>query len=267
MGAGIRGILCLTAACGLALPACAEAPATQTCFSHKPLTKESPKSDWDDIEKREVPSNLIVPPITKVQRVKDGAGNTNRDFYQVRFKAAPGQTAASVFEDLRANLRDRIFRNRWVGSFRGYDRANEEKWKSADPLGAVMTFVMVDTPGINAPDTPYFPLPDIPGTEWEKGSVVLSCISKTDFVFTTVTTPEDGVHPVSGSRGFGVAQDADGSIRIFTKAVDRVVDVGAYQAGAAIIFSSGDRIWKGMLKNLVDLYQAQEPSAFNFRKE
>jgi hypothetical protein len=266
MGQGIRGIICL-GACAFALPVVAQAPASPTCFDHRPLTKASPKSAWDDIANREVPASLALPPITQVQRVKDGAGNTNRDFYQVRFKAAPGQTAASVFQDLRTNLRERIFRNQLVGNFRGYDRKNEEKWKSSDPLGAVMTFVMMDTPGVKTPDTPLFPLPDIPGTEWEKGSVVLSCISETDFIFSTVTTPADGVHPVSGSRGFAVSLDADGHIRIMTKAVDRVVDHGAYQAGAALIFRGGDRIWKAMLKNLTDHYKAQEPSAFNFRKE
>ncbi|MFV5687459.1 hypothetical protein ACM55M_02400 [Flavobacterium sp. ZT3R25] len=62
------------------------------------------------------------------------------------------------------------------------------------------------------------------------GSVVCSEYTSNSWIFTTIEVPwglnqgQDGVHPVSGNREFGIIQNPDGSYTFYTRGVDRMTD-------------------------------------------
>jgi hypothetical protein len=83
-------------------------------------------------------------------------------------------------------------------------------WNSNNPLGAILH--------INIPS----PAGD--------GSVICSQYNNTSWTFTTIEVPwgpsegQDGIHPVSGNREFGIVQNPNGSYTFFTRAADRMTD-------------------------------------------
>lgn len=82
------------------------------------------------------------------------------------------------------------------------------------------------------------------GGGWiEEGSVVVSESSSSSWVFTTVYTPFDGSHPVSGNREFGFRRNGD-QVTFYTRGVDRMttpLDRIANTDGYA--FSQADALW------------------------
>ena len=239
MGVYASGRAMWGAACMLML--CS--PSGAACFNSAPLTKSSPRSAWQDLETFRADKSLN-PLIQQVQTVDGGVGNYNRDYWEITFRPVVGQTPQSVLADLRAGFGSIVFRRAPMGKFQGYDAANRAKWMSEKPLGAVMTFVLMDVVDL---------------VDFEQGSVVVSCASDTDWIFSTVTTAKDGVHPVAGNRGFAVRANADGTMSVVVKAVDRIVDAQPYAAAEAGIYFAGELIWKGMMANLRQRYKYLMP--------
>ena len=54
------------------------------------------------------------------------------------------------------------------------------------------------------------------------GSVVTSSYGSNQWTFTTVWTPADFYHPVSGHRTFGVVDNGNGYATFYTRGVDRI---------------------------------------------
>lgn len=63
------------------------------------------------------------------------------------------------------------------------------------------------------------------------GSVILSDYQNSylpsnyqshNFIFSTLVTPLDGFHPVSGNRKFGIYTDISGGFTFFTMGLDRI---------------------------------------------
>lgn len=203
--------------------------------------------NWRELEDMAVDAGLN-PLVQKVQQLKDnGHGKLNTDYYSITVDAS-GDQAHQLFATLRADLNRFIFDGTSY-SLSPYDNRNAAIWNSDQPKGAVMTFVLAGIAGVN----------------FEKGSVIVSCISPADLVFSTITTAKDGLHPVAGNRAFGVYAKNDGSLTIFTKAADRVINEGGFghlnESGRELLFEQGDNVWLGFIANIKNKMQTRNPRA------
>ncbi len=192
---------------------------------------------WKELRDLTVGGQLN-PAIESVLSLGTATGPLNTDYYAVTIDAA-GKSPQQIAQDLRSNLNEIVFGASSDQSFRPYDAANQNLWARANPTGAVMTFVLAKL-----------------GAEWEKGSVVVSCSSGADWVFSTVETDDDGLHPVSGNRGFGVVRNSDGSLTIFTKATDRATNSIFAALG---VFDQGHAVWSRFVDNLKQRYRDRNP--------
>lgn len=207
------------------------------------------RSNWSDLENLSV-ADTINPSIDHVQDLSTrGHGKLNIDFYGVSIDAN-GQTAEELFSYLRANLDELIFSGTTY-ALNSFDGENLGRWNSADPTGALMSFTLAGIDGV-------FPL--------EKGSVVVSCYSATSFVFSTVKTDQDGLHPVAGNRAFGVHDHGNGQLTIYVKAADRVVNEGIFAAvgefGRELIFDQGHQVWLRLLTTTSNKFSDRKPVQF-----
>lgn len=212
-----------------------------------PLVYE--RANWLELEKLKVSAD-INKRIDFVQDLQSrGHGSLNLDFYAITIDAN-GQPAESLFQYVRANLDSLVFGGT-AYALNAYNAANSDRWKSDDPTGALMSFTLAGIDGV-------MPL--------ERGSVVVSCYSSMNFVFSTVKTAKDGLHPVAGNRAFGVHDHGNGILTIYVKAADRVVNKGLFgKLGASLreeIFAQGHKVWLRMLKNLTEIFKERNPATF-----
>ena len=207
-------------------------------------------ADWDDVRLLKADKSLN-PAIEFVQTLGDtGAGDLNLDYYAITVDRTG--SAKGMFAEFRKQMGELLFRNKTATregfySLRGYDSANEAKWASSTPVGALMTFVLFQRAGM----------------EFERGSVVVACSDDTSFVLSTVNTPADGDHPVSGNRAFGIVDNNDGSVTFFTKAADRVKGSSYFdllgKAQRAATFRAGSTIWERLLDNISRAFSGKNP--------
>lgn len=216
------------------------------CVSPVSNPASAPRSAWSDVETL-VADSSSNSDIQKVQTIAGtGYGDINTDFYAITINKGE-QTAAKLMAELRSNMSEVIFAGSFY-SLSAYDATNAAKWASASPKGALMSFTLAKIPGV---------------MDLERGSVVVSCASDVDFVFSTVTTAKDGLHPVSGNRAFGVRDIGNGKLQIFTKAADRVINEGIFRAlpasGRKALFEQGHKVWLRLLDNLTTTHAARNP--------
>ncbi|MCT2408505.1 hypothetical protein NZD88_13220 [Chryseobacterium antibioticum] len=132
----------------------------------------------------------------------------NMDVYPVKISNMPEKspgvkyTPAEFFDYFRKNINNFTDINHGmfypvVESQYGID--DTQLWNSTNPIGALITIKI-------PPDN---------------GTVVCSGFGSQAWIFTTVKSPWDGEHPVSGNRLFGYSVDASGDMIIYTRGVDR----------------------------------------------
>lgn len=168
-----------------------------------------------------------------IQEIQNASGTTvNMDFFAVTIKSLPvingvQTTAESLLKYIRLNLND-FAKDAPFSPYNsgGYNDTN--MWNSANPIGAMLHIEIGMGPLGN------------------DGSVIVSETAADHWIFSTIKTPLDGSHPVSGNRRFGVYKNADGSVLIYTKGVDRITDMGGdwIQRASNIPFSSADQLWE-----------------------
>ncbi|MEL6701245.1 MAG: hypothetical protein AAFO58_06145, partial [Pseudomonadota bacterium] len=201
---------------------------------------------WSELEalKTSPPAGSGI--IKRQDIAANGQGALNLDFYSISIDAN-GQNAATLLAEIRANLNGLMFDGTSY-SVAPFDAANAAIWQSGAPSNAVMVFTLAEIPGV-------MPL--------ERGGVFVACASATDFVFSTLDMDDYGVHPVAGSRAFGVHDHGDGTLGIYVMAADRVVNEGRYAVlpGPAheLVFSQGDAVWQRMLNNIETQYKDRNP--------
>lgn len=217
-------------------------PQPVTCV--KPVTGANPpRSQWAELEAKAA-SAPMNPQIMRLQPIQDAMGEINTDFFAITIDAQ-GQTAPQLLLEYRANI------SRWIAGGSGgqslapYDATNAAMWNSPNYNNAVLSFVLWSLPII--------------GIQAETGAVVVTCSSATDWVFTTVTTIKDGAHPVSGNRSFGVLDNHDGTLMLFTKGTDRVIDQLPYNTSAPTVFEKGEAFWRHFLDNVAKQYATRHP--------
>jgi len=78
----------------------------------------------------------------------------------------------------------------------------------------------------------------------EDGTVVLTYRDPRRWIFTTVTAPGDGEHPVSGHREWGIVPVGPSDWVIYTRGIDR--PTGLLDAGMTpIVFGTANGLWDG----------------------
>jgi len=119
--------------------------------------------------------------------------------------------------------------------FEPYSDEDQLKWDSNDPEGALMKFKIYT--GIS---------------NLEDGSVVTSRADDYGWTFTTVYSPDDRTHPVSGNRDFRFTTKGvkDESI-FFTAGVDRITNPLDNFFFPVTVFKSADKLWTTLMRNIV----------------
>lgn len=235
-------------------------PATGYCACATPVLNPADRGGsaaWADIERFEAQASLN----SKIGRVQSltttGYGALNTDYYSITIDATwlddskegmtfVHETPRSMTKFLRDNLSELIFSGS-AYQFGAYDGQEQARWQTG-VIGSLASFTLARIPGL---------------FDLERGSVVLSCLSESNWIFSTVETPKDELHPVSGNRAFGVVDDGKGGLVIWTKAADRIVNAGRFallpQAGRELLFEQGHQVWVGMLDRITSRFPDRNP--------
>jgi hypothetical protein len=116
----------------------------------------------------------------------------------------------------------------------------------------------------------------------QDGSVILSRYRNSyfpssyqshSFIFSTLVTPLDGYHPVSGNREFGIHTDNSGGFTFYTMGVDRI-SKNAFVFGSfiqdALLGNSGfddaDQLWTSMQENMINYINIHGGTAINYTR-
>jgi hypothetical protein len=254
--------------------------ARAACFQRLTMPDSHNTGEWRDLVDF-APS--INPPqgATQFQRIADGRlDKINLDFYSVTF-SKPSGTIEDFFVDVRKrfglfargeNKENDFIPYRGAAGPDSLQTRYDALWKSSDPKGALMTFVLATLNSLAFAGTTQ-------GLHvvGKNGDVVATCSSPTDFIFSTVTSERNSQHPVNGNRGFGIADNGDGTWTFYTKGADRETSGSTFdprhptqpmfsanffarlQARPAIgpeaddtIFQFGNRFWVGFFSALED---------------
>jgi hypothetical protein len=173
---------------------------------------------------------------TDFQHLEDGTGPINLDFYPVYIEQRPyidgrQMTGIELFEYMRNHLDD--FFDHDEGRFTHHHREELQKWLSADPLGATMSFQI---------DIPWVPFFD------EGMSVMVTNVTATSWTFSTISTDEDASHPVNGNREFGIDIQSGGDL-LYTRGADRAAS--DFPISEETVFAGGHDFWLGWQRGVV----------------
>lgn len=180
-----------------------------------------------------------------IQGIERGEGPVNLDNYRVKILELPSRRGLDSLPGLLSYVRLNI--NRFVdpgrARFSPYSAADAARWRSSNPVGAVLHIDL--------------------GRDWgsanpEDGSVLCSSYSENHWIFSTVHTPADFYHPVSGNRQFGfyafrgpsIDRTPYGGSFIYTRAADRVSPSILNAQLAGTIFGGGHQTWLSFQRRL-----------------
>lgn len=147
-----------------------------------------------------------------VHRLEDAASSViNLDYYPVRITQLPilgGRqvTPEELLETIRTTFNQHIkTRYSWFEAYEAdsnpvWNAANEQRWLAADHLAAIISIDLL------GPDN---------------ASVISSLDGSDRWRFSTIYSEEDGGHPVTGNREWGIDANDDGSFTFYTRAADR----------------------------------------------
>lgn len=201
---------------------------------------------WMEVAEHKVSSQIIdkleslnrnyIFDIFDVQTLQSARTPTvNMDFFSVTVTELPnGMSGDSFLEYIRRNMNN--FVDTSLSSFEPYNSADTNEsviWNSSNPVGAIIHIKI--------------PVDD--------ASVVCSDYTKQRWRFSTISSPQDLAHPVSGTREFGYYRNIDASYTFYTRGVDRLsVDfknIGSNGLSAflnllnkKVAFNGADNLWK-----------------------
>jgi hypothetical protein len=184
-----------------------------------------------------------------VQKIQNAVGyQINLDKFEINVNSLPvvnGQalTANQFLNYIRLNINTFIDNN--TATFAPYhdpsDQINDtQRWNSSNPLGSILHLNMVDD-----------------------GSVIVSDYASNYWTVSTIRTPLDGAHPVSGNRKWGYNLNADGSYTYYVTGVDRLTtgrhEIAQYIFG--IPFSGADELWESFQSKVSSFVNTHSGSA------
>jgi len=192
-------------------------------------------------------SILVHDGTMRIQPIEEAAGpNLNYDYYPVYIASWPTINGAALnsstfLEYVRTHFGGFLNGND-VSLFQGYKSADDTTWASSSPLGTLMRFrIILIAPG------------------FDDGSVVTSeYVAGDHWIFTPIETHDDGTHPVSGNREFGMNTASDGTPVFYTKGIDRVCTGSLLES---IAFFRADDLWTYFQQSVVDFVNKNGGSA------
>ena len=204
-----------------------------------------------------------------IQNLNDAASSVvNCDFVPVKILQLPINiatgnrfTTSEFLEFFRKNLN--LFATPGViftpYNFDGFDDAIKYNSDTINSIGAIVHIEM-------------FP---------NNGSVIMSGYQNQylpsnyishNFTFSTLVTPKDDFHPVSGNRKFGIYTDNSGGYTFYTMGVDRI-SLNIFVAGSNFFdlfgnsgFEDADLLWTGMQTNMINYINSNGGSAQNYSR-
>lgn len=182
------------------------------------------------------------------QNIQNAAGTViNCDYFPVQISKLPtfnGQqtTPAALMNYFRLNIDQ--FINTSDADFSPYNSGTINDgflWNSSNPLGAL---VHISIPG-------------------NSGTVVVSNYNTTSFTVTTIHSPFDHYHPVSGNREWSINTNTNGTYTFYTSAVDRITDefTNVVNELTNIPFNVADDLWESLQSGMVNFINSHGGSA------
>jgi hypothetical protein len=158
-----------------------------------------------------VANRLLTDPVLSaghgawIQTLQSAKGPVvNMDYYAVTVPIADipnGLSVSGYLNHVRTNINNYVNPPTQCNYYPGLID-EEQRWTGSSPLGTVFSITLQ---------------PPI-----EEGSVITTAHISSRWVFSTVRTPEDWMHPVSGNREFGAVDNGNGTATFYTKATDRI---------------------------------------------
>lgn len=170
----------------------------------------------------------------------------NVDYFDVTIEHFPnGMDGEQFFNFIHQNFG--MFDDGCNSEFNFLDPMDQESWSSGSPEGTIFS---IGIPGNN-------------------GSVITSQYDNSPnscfcWTFTTIFDDENGSHPVSGNRQFGLVQNEDGTWSFYIRGVDRTSSsflinslnpadnsqVLSTELESAIGFNMADLLWNCIIQNI-----------------
>ena len=161
--------------------------------------------------------------------------STNLDLFSIRIETMPTINGRQVSPEeflnyVRLNINSLLDTD--LSEFLPYATASGSEaalWGSASPLGALLT---VDF-----------------GLFWsylnvDDGTVCCSLFEPRRWIFSTVRSDNDYIHPVSGNREFGIRSNPDGSHTLYTRGADRAVITLLTLGSPGLVYAGGKLLWR-----------------------
>lgn len=191
-------------------------------------------------------------------------GVVNCDFFPINITTLPTingqtQTPEQFLEYFRLHMNDFISPTSIV-SFNPYiNHGLDEtaRWNLPGP-SSLATLIHIPLVAVND------------GTVIESGYSITGPPTNSSFTFSTMHSPEDDYHPVSGNRRFGIYKSASGNDVFYIAGVDRISTNGIRLGNflASIVnqdgFTNGDILWRDIQTNLLNFINSHGGSANKF---
>ena len=172
----------------------------------------------------------------QLHAIHDAYGDLNLDWYPVHVTSLPpGMTAERLLQRWRLDINSTV--DQRFAYFEPYDADEATIWTSSAPTGAVIHIDMRS------------------GADWanpDDGSVICGESAADHWTFSTIWTPLDMGHPVSGNRWFGFVPGPKGTYVFGTRGADRATAMIDH-ALSDIIFASAHALWMSLQQGLVNL--------------
>lgn len=227
--------------------------------------KDDPNSYWKDLAAFRVPASVVTVVESRgsddwfVQEFNDAAGAVvNADFYSVNLGTTLAfdgvdVTPQQMFDSIRINfLNFDDGCNTTFGLNTGASNENDQTlWLSNNPVGAIVDIDITPLWIFNL-------LPDDDATVVTSAYNNDSATNNYNWTFSTISTPffENGDHPVSGHRQFGLVQEPTTMNWIFyTRGLDRVsknyLSLGLIDQSGPVL-GGGHDLWTCLTQNLAN---------------
>ena len=207
-----------------------------------------PKSVTDKLKNLDNNYTSIISGDWDIQYIENASSPiVNMDYFPVSISQLPKDpatgttfTPANFFNHVRKNLNSFFEGN--STTFGPYNATEAALWNSNNYLGAIMRFDIAPV--------------QIGGLTFvqQDGSVICSYQNGNIWRFTTIESPQDWSHPVSGTREFGLTANADGTYTFYTRGVDRVAESTDDFMGSLPLmttaYDGGDALWTQFQNNL-----------------
>jgi hypothetical protein len=170
-----------------------------------------------------------------IHAIEDAVGPINLDYYPIRVEAMPSNgdstmTAVEMLEFIRRNINLFVDGSPDGCNFDPYDAAIDTPAWAPPFLGVGLPGAVVSIDMFSG------------GLNVEDGSVVDAEIASDHWIFSTLWTPNDGGHPVSGNRRFGFEPGNAGEFVFYTRGADRTT-AGLDDLLAGTVFGAAHKLW------------------------